>query len=120
MNYLSTDVNKDGELTPRGEVCLKGPAMFKDYYKDEEKTKEAIDSDGWLHTGDVGMMLPNGALKVIDRKKNLFKLSQGEYVAPEKIENIIGRAKGVAECFVDGKSTEAFLVAIIVPSFEIC
>lgn len=75
MSYMSTDVDEKGNAAPRGEICIRGHSIFKGYYKNPEKTAEAIDKDGWLHTGDVGLILPNGALKVIDRKKNLFKLA---------------------------------------------
>uniref|UniRef100_A0A673SLR4 Long-chain-fatty-acid--CoA ligase n=1 Tax=Suricata suricatta TaxID=37032 RepID=A0A673SLR4_SURSU len=110
MNYLAAK----GE----GEVCVKGPNIFKGYLKDPAKTAEAVDKDGWLHTGDIGKWLPNGTLKIIDRKKHIFKLAQGEYIAPEKIENIYLRSEPVAQVFVHGESLQAFLVAIVVPDVE--
>ncbi|XP_014314592.1 long-chain-fatty-acid--CoA ligase 1 isoform X4 [Myotis lucifugus] len=110
MNYLAAK----GE----GEVCVKGPNVFQGYLKDPAKTAEALDKDGWLHTGDIGKWLPNGALKIIDRKKHIFKLAQGEYIAPEKIENIYLRSEPVAQVFVHGESLQAFLVAIVVPDVE--
>ncbi len=55
------------------------------YYSDEVKIREAIDKDGWLHTGDVGEWISNGALRIIDRTKHIFKLSQGKYIAPEHL-----------------------------------
>uniref|UniRef100_A0A8C3LG67 Long-chain-fatty-acid--CoA ligase n=1 Tax=Chrysolophus pictus TaxID=9089 RepID=A0A8C3LG67_CHRPC len=102
-----------------GEICVKGPNVFKGYLKDEERTSEALDQEGWLHTGDIGKWLPNGTLKIIDRKKHIFKLAQGEYIAPEKIENIYIRSDPVAQIYVHGDSLQAFLVGIVVPDAEV-
>merc|ERR1719414_91796 len=105
---------KDG----RGEICVKGPSVFKGYLNDPEKTAEALDADGWLHTGDIGAWQPNGALKVIDRKKHIFKLSQGEYIAPEKIEQCIVQSSPVAQVFIYGYSLKSSLVVVAVPDPE--
>ncbi|VDM24223.1 unnamed protein product [Toxocara canis] len=102
-----------------GEVCIRGYNVFKGYYKNDQMTRETLDEDGWLHTGDIGRWTSNGTLKIIDRKKHIFKLSQGEYVAPEKIEGIYARSKFVAQSFVHGESLKTCLVGVVVPDAEV-
>lgn len=109
----------DGEASPTGEICLWGPTVFKGYFQNPTATNEAIDDEGWFHTGDIGRILPfSRALKIIDRKKEIFKLAQGEYIAPSKLESVYSKSKYIANICVYGNSTKTFLVAIVVPNKE--
>ena len=98
---------------PRGEVCFWGPSLTPGYFKNPEKTAELYDGE-WLKSGDVGQIYPNGAIKIIDRAKNIFKLSQGEYIAPEKLENVYILSSWVMQVMIYGNSLRDFVVAIIV------
>ena len=114
LNYFHYD-----KPYPRGEICVRGSTVIPGYYKNPEKTAEAIDEDGWLHSGDIGMMVEGNAMKIIDRKKNIFKLSQGEYIAPENLERVYVNCPLVQQIFVHGESLQNHIVAIIVPDQEV-
>lgn len=100
-----------------GEICMQGPSMMMGYYKDEEKTNEIIDSDKWLHTGDIGVIDANSFLTITDRKKEIFKLSTGKYVAPQILENRAKESQFIDQILVVGEG-EKFAAAIISPAFE--
>ncbi|GAY44880.1 hypothetical protein CUMW_085290 [Citrus unshiu] len=102
---------------PCGEVCVRGKTLFSGYYKNPDLTRESI-IDGWFHTGDIGQILPNGVVKIIDRKKNLIKISQGEYVALEYLENVYCVAPIIEDIWVYGDSLKSMLVAVVVPCEE--
>eukprot|EP00004_Rigifila_ramosa_P027364 TRINITY_DN889_c0_g1_i1.p1 TRINITY_DN889_c0_g1~~TRINITY_DN889_c0_g1_i1.p1 ORF type:complete len:596 (-),score=133.60 TRINITY_DN889_c0_g1_i1:58-1845(-) len=100
---------------PTGEIELKSPGNFLGYYKNEQETKATLTADGWLKTGDIGRLNPNGSLSIIDRKKNLFKLSHGEYIASERLENMFMRSGMIAQIYIYGNSYKSFVLAVVVP-----
>jgi len=114
MGYTSED-----KPFPRGEICIRGGSISSGYFKNKEKTDEVFDSEGWFHTGDIGRINEDGTLSIIDRAKNIFKLSQGEYVAPEYLETVYTRSTFVAQCFIYGDSLQPFLIAIVIPDEEV-
>lgn len=98
---------------PRGELLIRGPNVFDRYWKNEEETKKAIDADGWFHTGDIAEIDNMGRFRIIDRKKNVLKLAQGEYISPERIENVyLANTSLINIAFVHGDPKESTLVAI--------
>ncbi|ODQ83018.1 hypothetical protein BABINDRAFT_159494 [Babjeviella inositovora NRRL Y-12698] len=105
-----------------GEVVLRGPQITQEYYKDPIITQENFYPDGWLRTGDVGTFDRNGRLNIVDRVKNIFKLSQGEYISPEKVENIYlhFNASLMSQIFVYGDSLQSYLVGILVIDESAC
>jgi long-chain acyl-CoA synthetase len=117
MQYLVSD-RQHGDLAVvgRGEVLTKGLCVMSGYFAMPDKTRATLGEDGWLRTGDVGAWLPNGTLTILDRANNIFKLSQGEYVHPDKVERALARCPVVAASFVFGTTLNSKLVAIIVVS----
>jgi long-chain acyl-CoA synthetase len=114
MNYTHLDKDENGHLSPRGEIWVRGPNIIKGYYKLPDQTKETF-VDGWLCSGDIGqIMYPDNRMVIIDRKKNIFKLSQGEYIAPEKLEVVYIKAHPlISNVFVYGNSLQDYIVGIV-------
>ena len=102
-------------LETDGEICVKGPSVMKGYYKRPDLTAETI-IDGWLHTGDIGVMEDGKFLRITDRKKELFKTSGGKYVAPAAIENKLKESRFIEQIIVVGSEMK-FVGALIVPAF---
>ena len=103
-------------LEADGEICVNGKSMMKGYYKRPDLTAETI-IDGWLHTGDIGVMVHGNFLKITDRKKELFKTSGGKYVAPQPLENKLKEDPMIEQVLVTG-ADKKFVGALIVPSFS--
>jgi len=117
LNYHSLTTDSQGRHSPTGEICLKGLNITSGYFRDKKNTSQTIDKDGWLHTGDVGRIIPDDqGLKIIDRVKEIFKLAQGEYIAPAKLEGSYAFNPYVEQICIYGDSTTTFIIAIIFPS----
>ncbi|RKO93451.1 hypothetical protein BDK51DRAFT_51537 [Blyttiomyces helicus] len=101
---------------PQGEIWVRGPSIMKGYYKQPAVTAETVSSDGWLMTGDVGEWNPDGTISIIDRKKNLVKLANGEYIALEKLEAVYKMAQWVTNLALYADSEQNFAVALVVPN----
>lgn len=111
LNNLDVKIAKDGE------ILVKGPSVTSGYYKNDEATKETIDTEGYLHTGDIGELTSDGFLRITDRKKEMFKTAGGKYVAPQVLENKLMESTLIAQVMVIGEN-QRFPAALIVPAFE--
>ncbi|KAF2640704.1 long-chain-fatty-acid-CoA ligase 1 [Massarina eburnea CBS 473.64] len=108
MEYLSTD-----KPQPRGELLVRGNSCFSEYLGNEEETQKALDAEGWVHTGDICTIDEMGRFTIIDRRKNVLKLAQGEYISPERIENVyLANCGWMATAYVHGDSHQSSLVGI--------
>ncbi|MCC5915313.1 MAG: long-chain fatty acid--CoA ligase [Balneolaceae bacterium] len=99
------------------EILTRGPHVMKGYYKNEEKTREVMTEDGWFMTGDIGKIDEDGFLYITDRKKSMFKLSTGKYVAPQNVENVISGSGYIEQTVVIGYQKK-FCSALIAPSYD--
>jgi long-chain acyl-CoA synthetase len=129
VNNISTGEIKFGTVGPAldgvqvrisedGEILCKGPNVMQGYYKEPELTKQAVDSEGWFHTGDIGILEDNKYLKITGRKKEIFKLSSGKYVSPQVIENRFKESTFIEQIMVVGEN-QKFASAVISPNFQL-
>jgi long-chain acyl-CoA synthetase len=127
VNYAAKGCHKIGTVGPvipggtvkiakDGEILYRGPNVMMGYYHQPELTAEAIDAEGWLHTGDVGE-IDGIFLKITDRKKEIFKTSGGKYIAPQQVENIMKESHYISQILVVGENRK-FPGALIVPAFN--
>ncbi len=105
------------KLDDDGEILVKGPNVMKGYYENKEATNQVIDQEGWFHTGDIGELIDGKFLKITDRKKEIFKMSNGKYIAPQVIENKMKNSNFIEQIMVIGEN-EKFASALISPDFN--
>ena len=108
MGYLTSD------YPPRGEICVRTGDNIDGYYKNPQQTAEKF-VDGYFRTGDIGVRLAHDKIRIIDRKKNLFKLAQGEFVAPERLEGFFENSSLIEQAYVYGNTRYTNVVAVVVP-----
>jgi long-chain acyl-CoA synthetase len=106
------------KIAEDGEILARGPFIMKGYYKDPEQTAAVIDQDGWFHTGDIGEFEDGAYLKITDRKKELIKMSNGKYLAPQQIENKLKESFYIQQTMVFGDN-QNFASALIIPNFNV-
>ena len=101
----------------RNEILVKGPTVMKGYYHRPEETAEVLDADGWFHTGDCGEITPHGSLILTERIKDLYKTSNGKYIAPQMLETLLGQDKYIEQVAIIGDGRN-YVSALIVPDFN--